>query len=419
MKVWLTQRAEPTPHDQLEQRRPMRTGLMAEYLSDHGEDVLWWTGDYDHYGQRQRGHGNAQIPVSDKFAIRYLDAPGYTKTKSLARVQYDRKVASGFEASCRETEPPDIIIASMPSVDLALASVRFGKACGVPVVVDIRDLHPEVFVEAAPTAIKPWARLATWPMKRKVAELCRDATAIWGNSDAFVDWGCRMGGRPRGEQDLTLPIAYKPLSVESEEMANIKETWAKQGLFLPQHLHGVFFGTLSKAFDFGPLFQAAKHLNEQGTRHRFHIFGAGQQQPDISHWCAALDNCTFHGPVGAAKLQMAMELSHVGFAPYVFSENFASNMPNKTTEYLGGGLPVALAFKTGVLADFLNATGSGFCYETSGELIDALVALDREPGKLDAIRDAAKRSFEVNLGYESLSRRMHDKLVATVASYSR
>ena len=418
MKVWLTQRAEPTPHDHLEQRRPMRTGLMAEYLSTHGEDVLWWTGDYDHYGQHQRDHGSAEVLVSDSFNIRYLPAVGYKKTKSLARVRYDRKVGEGFVTLSAEYERPDIIIASMPSVEMALASVRYGKQNGVPVIVDIRDLHPEVFVDAAPSLLKPLVRFATRRMKANVAELCRDATAIWGNSDAFVEWACRLGGRARGSEDLTLPIAYKPLEVDEADTSKILQAWQDNGMFLSEHLNIVFFGTLSKSFDFGPVFEAARQLCATGTRHRFHFFGAGQQQAFISERCAALANCTFHGPVGAAKLQAAMSVSDIGLAPYIFTDNFASNMPNKTTEYLGGGLTVALAFKTGVLADFLRTTGSGFCYETSSELVQSLTELDEDTQKMATVRHAAAAAFEQHLGYGTLSQRMHDKIMSTVKAYA-
>jgi glycosyltransferase involved in cell wall biosynthesis len=391
--------------------------MMAEYLSSQGEDVLWWTGDYDHYGQRQRRHGNMEIPASDTFRIRYLSAKGYKKTKSIARMRYDRQVAAGFVALSGTYELPDVIIASMPSVDLALASVRWGKTYGVPVIVDIRDLHPDIFVEAAPAPLRPLMRVATWPMKTKVAEICREATAIWGNSDAFVEWGCRLGGRARGEHDFTLPIAYKPLPVDRTDISKVQGDWHATGLFLPDDLHIVFFGTLSKAFDFAPVFAAAQALSQSGTRHRFHIFGTGQQQAYVSAHCAGLLNCNFHGPVGATKLQAAMELSDIGIAPYIFSENFRSNMPNKTTEYLGGGLFVALAFKTGVLADFLRVTGSGFCYETAEELVAALSELDKDPEKMSKARHAARAAFEQNLDYETLSRKMHDRLRWTVDAY--
>jgi glycosyltransferase involved in cell wall biosynthesis len=302
----------------------------------------------------------------------------------------------------------------MPSVDLALASVKYGKANNVPVILDIRDLYPDVIVEAAPKSVKPFAHLATQYMKSKVAEICRDATAIWGNSDAFVEWGCRLGGRVRSKQDLTLPIAYKPLEIDQQETANIQQKWKVDGLFRPEHLNIVFFGTLSKAFDFGPVIEVAKQLSIAESNHRFHIFGAGQQENYIADRCASLGNCTFHGPVGAATLQAAMDLSDIGLAPYIFTDNFAANMPNKTTEYLGGGLMVGLAFKTGVLAEFLKKTGSGFFYESAAELFQILTELERSPERVQIGRQSASAAFEANLGYDTLSELMHNKIKTIV-----
>lgn len=413
MKVWLTQRAEPTPHDHVEGRRPMRTGLMAEYLSTHGEDVLWWTGDFDHYGQRQRLQGNGEIPVSDSFRIRYISADGYRNTKSLSRLRYDRQIGAGFTTLADDYARPEVIVASMPSVDLALASVRYGKANGVPVIVDIRDLHPDVFIEAAPPVVRPLVRLATLPMTAKVVEVCRDATAIWGNSDGFVEWGCRMGGRARGAHDLTLPIAYKPVEVDPAQAATLLSDWRENDLFLPKHLNVVFFGTLPLTSDFATLFTAAKKLDALNTRHRFHFFGSGQQQSYVSAQCARIANCTFHGSVGAATLQTAMGVSEIGLAPFMYTENFAANMPNKAVEYLAGGLAVALAFKTGFLADFFRTTGSGFCYGEPNELVRSLIDLDENPHTLEQARDASRAAFAAHLEYGMLSRRAHNAITST------
>lgn len=414
MKVWLTERAEPTPHDQLEQRRPMRTGLMAKYLSTHGDDVVWWTGDFDHYGERQRQLENAEVPVSDNYRVRYISAEGYRKTKSVARLRYDRQIATGFTELARDQAPPDIIIASFPSVDLALASVLYGKANGVPVIVDIKDLHPDVFIETAPSVVRPLVRLGTLPMRAKAAKACRGATTIWGNSDGFVEWGCRMAGRARGAHDLTLPITYKPLEFPAAETEKILSDWQRDGHFLPAHLNIVFCGTLPQTSDFASLFDAAKQLDALGTRHRFHFFGAGQQEPLVAKRSERLANCTFHGSVGAARLQTAIGMSDIGLAPFRFTENFAFNMPNKPVEYLAGGLVVALAFKSGSLADFLQTTGSGFCYDTPEVLAQSLIDLEANPEKLAQMRDNARAAYDTHLEYEMLSRRARDAIASTL-----
>ena len=130
----------------------MRTGLLGEYLSNEGYEVLWWTGDFDHYGQHQRGHNNSKLYVNERYSIRYINAKGYSKTKSFARLRYDFSVAQGFKKLSSVEASPHVIIASMPSVDLAAASVSFGKN-NIPVIVDVRDLHPDIFIESTKNSL--------------------------------------------------------------------------------------------------------------------------------------------------------------------------------------------------------------------------------------------------------------------------
>ena len=414
MKIWLTQRAEPTPHDTGDIRRPMRTGLMAEYLSQKEERVTWWTGDFDHYCQRQRNHREKSLTVNQYYSVQYLGTEGYRKSFSLARLRYDRDVALKFTKIAESKEMPDVILASMPSVDLALESVKFGKRHGIPVIVDIRDLHPDILVQTAPPYLRAVVYAATRPMAAKVRWLCKEATAIWGNSDQFIEWGCKMAGRSRTELDLTVPIAYKPLEVSAARTQQILDTWRGEGLFELDCLHSVFFGSLSQSFNFEPIFAAAKACKNLKTRHRFHFFGSGAQEDNITKQCDSLVNCHYHGPVGADQLQAAMSVSKIGLAPYVPSENFTQNMPNKPTEYLGGGLVVALGFADGVLPAFLKQTGAGFCYLDGNELTKELLRLEKDIYGLSEMQQAAQEAFDKHLGFDFISRNIHAGLQSVI-----
>ena len=417
MKVWLTQRAEPTPHDQGEQRRPMRTGLMAEYLSSQGDDVLWWTGDYDHFGQRQRGHSEREKQIPGSYRIIYLNAKGYKKTVSLARLRYDRKIALAFTALAPKSKRPDVIVASMPSVDLALSTVQFGLKQNIPVVVDIRDLHPDIFIDTAPKLLKPFFYGATRTMEANVRKLCRGATAIWGNSDNFVEWACNKAGRSKTHLDHTFPITYKPMKIEKQKTQCIVNNWRRLGLFNENDVNIVFFGSLSNSFDFSLLFDAAKRLLNLKSNCKFHFFGAGSQESYIKAQCEVLQNCHYFGPVGASRLQAAMVLSDIGIAPYIKSKNYIHNMPNKPTEYLGGGLIVALSLNEGILADFLQKTGAGFSYQTSFDLSEKLLSIENNPVQITRAKNSVKIAFKKYLSYEIISQQVRDKLQSIVSEY--
>lgn len=418
MYVWLTQRAEPSPHDHAGRRRAMRTGLMADYFANNGWAVKWWTSDFDHFGGRVRGYGTREVSVRDGYAMHYLANQGYAKTRSLKRIRSDANVARDFAKAARaETRMPDVIIASMPSIDLALESVRFGAETGIPVIVDIRDLHPDLFVDMAPAYLRPAVRVATSGMRVRVSRALRGASAIWGNTDGFVEWGCAVAQRTRHTHDSTFPIAYEPVELTDIERTDANSKWDDMTIFRPEEFNIVFFGALSKSFDFAPVFDAAKRLAAAGSRHRFYFFGRGVLEPRVSRHCSETSNSRYLGWAVAQDLQTAMSRSHVGLAPYLSIPNYIRNLPNKPTEYLSGGLGVATALQQGSLVDILQASGAGFSYTSGRDLADKLVRLADDQLALSNMRASAVNTFATRFDRETLSRDMMGAIEALVSGY--
>ena len=415
MYLWLTQRAEPSPHDDGGRRRYMRTGLMAENFVNNGWDVQFWTSDFDHFGGRVRGYGTQVVPVRDGYTMHYLENQGYSKTRSLRRIRSDAKVARDFARVARQaTRLPDAIIASMPSIDMALESVRFGLERGVPVIVDIRDLHPDLFIDMAPPLLRPAIRLATTPMRARLREVCRGASAIWGNTDGFVDWGCVAAGRARHRHDRTFPIAYEPVVLTDAEKNEANRKWDEKGLFKAEDFNIVFFGALSKSFDFRPVFEAARILQSQGTRHRFYFFGRGAYEAQVSEHCASSANSEYMGWAVAKELQTAMARSQMGLAPYLPISNYIKNLPNKPTEYMSGGLGVATSLGEGCLADILQQSGAGFSYSSGADLASRLNALAQDRPALASMRAAASHIFATQFDLKALSEGMMQAVEALV-----
>ena len=48
MKVWLFQTSEPLPIKG-DNMRLLRTGMMAEALTNRGHEVVWFTGTFNHF----------------------------------------------------------------------------------------------------------------------------------------------------------------------------------------------------------------------------------------------------------------------------------------------------------------------------------------------------------------------------------
>lgn len=393
----------------------MHTGLLADYFASQGHQVTWWTGDVEHFGRTPRNFGSVLKPVAPGYDIHYLAARGYRKSMSLARLQYDRAVARRFTQMAPALPRPDVILAAMPSVDLARASVQFGRKHKIPVIVHIRDLHPDIFFDLLPRMFRPALYLATRPMAYRVRELCRGASAIWGNGQHFVAWGCKAAGRTPTHRDRTFPIVYRPPNVPAAELRATLAGWQARGLFQQDKLNLVFLGSLSKSFNFTPVFEAAQLLAKENSPYRFYFFGRGVQEVRIAEHCAACPNSHSMGWAGPTALQAAMSCAHLGLAPYIPSLNYIGNMPNKPAEYLSMGLGIGLGLKSGELADLLTGTGAGFCYETGEELAGHLRGLAADRAKLTRMRDAARDLFARNFHFETQAHKMLTALQEHVA----
>ncbi len=148
MKVWLVTVGEPLPVDG-DNPRLMRTGILSGLLAAGGHEVLWWTSAFDHVRKRHRCAGDAETAAFG-YRIRMLHGGGYRKNVSVARFLDHRDVARKFRGFAGSEPRPDVILCSLPTVELCVEAVRYGGRERVPVVLDVRDLWPDLIAELAP-----------------------------------------------------------------------------------------------------------------------------------------------------------------------------------------------------------------------------------------------------------------------------
>ena len=353
MKVWLVQRAESTPHDDSGNRRLMRIGILADILRSQGHEVVWWTSAFDHIGKRKRYKKSLRVMVKKNYYIHYLKCFGYKKNISLSRFIDNSVVTKQFRKELTlDVKKPDIILTSVPSIELSQMAVRYANKNKIPIVLDIRDLYPDVFVELLPKSLRWIINILTMPMRHNLIEICRKATAISGITDDFVNWGIQHSGRERSRKDIYFPMAYIKGETSNKKKAEAYSFWEKLGIKKNDTILNVLFlGTFTNSFEFEPIFSAAKILQLQDAPVRFVICGTGRKEAEIKKACDDLNNCIFTGWINAAQIKTILELSDVGLAPYIHTKNFTENIPNKPAEYLSEDLLVVTSLKYGRLFD--------------------------------------------------------------------
>ena len=287
MRVWLVQRAESTPHDDDGDRRLLRNGILADILQSQGHEVIWWTSAFDHVGKRKRHRESTRVQVKENYYVHYLKCFGYRRNISLSRLIDNQVVSHQFKKEA-ELDPikPDIILTSIPSVELSQEVLRYANKNKIPIVLDIRDLWPDVFLELLPKYFGWLVKILTLPMKKSLIDICSKATAISGITDEFINWGIEHSNRKRSNQDICFPMAYIKEDISDEKKSDSYLFWEKYGVLQNDKvLNVVFLGTFTKSFEFETIFSAAKILQDQDAKVRFIFCGIGAKEEKVRQLC--------------------------------------------------------------------------------------------------------------------------------------
>ena len=412
MNFWIIAIGEPISED-IGTPRLLRAGMLSSQIAASGIDVTWWNSSFDHTQKVVRNVTNNQGIKSSSYSLRLLKGRPYRSNVSIARIHNHLEVASDFSRCATAEVSPDLIFVAYPTIELCESALAYARPRDIPVVVDIRDLWPDIFVNLFPRWAQWLARILLTPFFRSSKRVLIGANAITGITDSFVDWGVKRAARPRHEWDRAFPLAYKAQLADSNKIDASRAHWDSLGLGADKPIV-CFFGTLGRQFDIPCVIEAARHLVDVPLQ--FVICGSGERLAEFRQLAIDLPNVHFPGWVDAPAINALMERSLAGLAPYYNEMSFTLSLPNKVIEYLAGGLPIVSTL-SGELANLLNTnecgvtTTQGDSQSLSAALRNLLTdPMGREKMAKNA-RDLYKRQFMSEVVYGQLID--HLSLIAT------
>lgn len=410
MIVWVVNVGEPMATDPGAERK-LRMGLLADTLAERGHDVVWWTSTFDHNYKRQRFNVDTQVPVNERLVLQFLHARSYSANISLNRLVNHYQLGRAFERMAEAAAAdalPDVIFATMPIVELAAAAARFGHRRKIPVVIDVRDLHPDIYLTLVPKSARSVAKLALSRMYGELRTSVRLATGVVAIAPSFLRWALGHAGRERTDNDAVFPLAYPQINAEPAAIQQAEDELQKMGV-RPDKKILWYVGTFNRWIDLQAPIDAARKLAKDGNDDfQLVISGSGDFEAEWRRLADDLPNVVFTGWIGVPHIIHLRSIAWAGIAPY---RSGFHTVGNKLFEYMAGGLPIMLSIGGDAKA-VIEQHECGVSY-SGGDADSFLAALTTMSAEGAQARMAANglRAYEENYASEKVYGDMVDYIL--------
>ncbi|MBV6417037.1 MAG: hypothetical protein CMLOHMNK_01670 [Steroidobacteraceae bacterium] len=391
MNIWLVTVGEPLPLPG-ESARLWRCGLLARTLATRSHKVTWWTSTFDHsrklpFSRPTKGKDDV---VLGGVCLRWLDGIAYRRNLSLRRIVNHVQLGMRFFKLARTCNPrPDVIVASFPTIELAYVASLYARRWNCPLIVDVRDLWPDIFVDAVPPVLRGPARLLLSPYFSATRFLLGAATSVVAVSQKYLDWGIERAGRPTRSTDRVFPLGYEPTTPTEQDRLEIDEV-----LRQADEMHiAVFAGSFGRTYDLATVIEAARLMDGRGdSSPLFVLCGTGEKEHALRQLAAGLSNVVFTGLLSAGKLAAVFERASIGLAAYAVDA--PQGIPNKVVEYSCAGLSIMSSLE-GETKTLLDESGCGLSYAAGNphDLRRVLVSLLADPAGMARMRGKASETY--------------------------
>lgn len=256
---------------------------------------------------------------------------------------------TAFVAGLRH--PTDLVYASSPHLLAGLAGWALARLKRVPLIIEVRDLWPQVLVD-----MEQLAATSLLYRSLKVLErfLYRHANAVVvlaeGNRSAVV------AGGARADRVVFLPNGADPADFEvADERETLRARFGMEGVvFLYAGAHG-------RANGLDLVLDAAAELRETHPEIRFWLVGDGILKKDLQADATrrGLTNVVFRDPVPKQDMPALLAAADVGLHVLADVPLFRHGVsPNKLFDYMAAGLTV-LTNTPGEVADLVSDAKAG------------------------------------------------------------
>lgn len=414
MLIWLITTGEilPTGND-----RAHRTGMLSKMLAEKGHKVIWWTTTFDHQTKSFMGNANEKRSISANLDLYFLHSTtGYKRNVSVQRLINHAGVAKNFANRAEAEKQPDLIFCSFPTIDLSYDAVKYGKENQVPVVLDVRDLWPDIFFQPFPRLIHPIIKIPLLFYIFKAQKALKNCTAITAVSEGYLDWALNYAKRKRKATDRIFPLGYHKESKTENPETEAQLYYSEKGIST-EKISVWFVGTFGQTYDLSPVIITAKELSElKQSEIQFIFTGDGEKMAEWKKQAEGLNNIVFTGWATKKELGYLKQAATIGLMAY--REGAPQGLPNKIFEYLSLGIPILSSLK-GETQELLYEHNCGLTFDADNfkSLKKQLLSLIDNPLLIAEMGENGKELFESEYSSEIIYPKLISYLENIIKQY--
>lgn len=253
---------------------------------------------------------------------------------------------------------PDVVYASTPHLLAGLAGSVLATVRRVPMVLEVRDLWPQILVDTGTLDEQSWLYRLLAGVE---SHLYRQAKSIVVLTPGVAGYLIRRGKAP--DSITCLPNGADPEDfVVSDGRPQLRARWGLEGFVV------AYAGAHGVANGLELVLEAAAELKDELPQVRFLLVGDGPTKAGLVRRAGelGLTNVMFRDPV--PKRDMPALLAAVDAGLHVLAEVplFRYGVsPNKLFDYMAAGLPVVTNTE-GEVAELVDRAGAGLAVDPHG-----------------------------------------------------
>ncbi len=280
-----------------------------------------------------------------------------------------------------------------PSVDAAWVCVRWARARGVPVIVDVLDTWPDVLLLGVPRALGGLGRRVLWSDYARARTIFRGLRYCAAVSKSYLGFARGLAGKRAGfEGERVYYLGCDASRLGWTRAAS--EDLRRRGIG-EKGKNVTFLGTLGRSYDIRSIVRAAARVGKTLPEAKFVIAGDGPAGAQLRAEAKSMgvQNVVFTGLLRADVVGTLLEESGVGLLAY--ADDAPQSVPTKAGEYLAFGLPVISSLR-GEFEEMVRAEGIGLAYRSGDaeSLAGAVSQLMGDSSMLSSCRERARSVFE-------------------------